>query len=252
MKISANIGFLWADLPHPERVRRAAAAGFDAVECHFPYDTPVAEMQAALAETGLPMLGLNTRPGDPAAGDFGLCALPDRIAEARAAIDQAVAYGAAIGARNVHVMAGRGGDREVFMTNLAYAASAAGPEGMTVLIEPINRRDVERYHISHVEEAAEIIRNIGAPNIRIMFDCYHTQIMQGDLLRRAEAHMDMIGHIQIAAVPSRAEPDEGEIAYDRLIPAFYEAGYEGWIGAEYRPRGRVEDGLGWLRALREG
>ena len=247
---SANLGFLWTELTLVEGVRAAARAGFDAVECHWPYDTPIAELRAVLEETGLPMLGLNTVRGDVAAGDMGLAALPGREAEARAAIDQAVDYAAASGTANVHVMAGKNGERQTFLANLAYAADRAAPSGTTILIEPLNLRDTPGYTLSITEDAAALIAAVGRPNVKIMFDCYHTQIMQGDLTRRIEAHLPLIGHIQIAGVPLRNEPDQGEVSYERLIRAIDGMGYEGWIGAEYRPAVDTDTGLGWLRAFR--
>lgn len=251
-RFSANLGFLWSELSLPDAIRRAHSTGFDAVECHWPYAFEAEAVNAALAETGLPMLGLNTVRGDLAAGDFGLAASPGRIEEARAGIDQALDYAHTIGAGAVHVMAGRAGDQDVYIENIAYAAEEARDLGLSILLEPLNHRDVDDYFLCEVEQAAEIIRIVGAPNVKILFDCYHVQIMEGDLLRRIEAHLPFIGHIQIAAVPTRAEPDDGEVAYDRLIPAIYEAGYQGYIGAEYKPRGTTEDGLGWLAAMKRG
>ncbi|ANT60808.1 isomerase [Salipiger sp. CCB-MM3] len=255
MKFSANIGFLYTELPLPERIRAAKRDGFDAVECHFPYDVPEAEMKAALDETGFAMLGLNTVPGDVAGGDFGLAALAGRRDEAAAAVKQAVDYGAAIGAQNVHVMAGRtdGGAaaEAAYRETLSLACELAGEKGMGVLIEPINHRDVAGYHLSRVEHAAEIIEALGKDNLRIMFDCYHTQIMQGDLLMRFKAHQPLVGHVQIAAVPDRGEPDGGEICFERLLAGFAEAGWAAPVGAEYKPRGGdTKAGLGWLAPLR--
>ena len=253
---SANLGFLFTDRPLVDRIHAAARAGFEAVECHFPYDTPAAQVSAALEETGLKMLGLNTVPGDVAAGDFGLCALPGREAEARSAIDQAVAYGAEIGAANVHVMAGKtdgGATAEtVYRENLAYACDRAAAHGMSILIEPINHRDVPGYHLSLVEPGAALIEALGRDNLKLMFDCYHTQIMQGDLTERLRRYMGVIGHIQIAAVPDRGEPDGGEVHFPNLIAAIRELGFAGPIGAEYKPRGATtEDGLGWLATFNE-
>ena len=256
LKFSANIGFLWTDLSHVDRIHAAKAAGFDAVECHFPYDEPAKRIKAALKETGLPMLGLNTWPGDLSAGDFGLAALPDREADARDAIDQAIAYADSIGAANVHVMAGKPEEgmekaaHDTYLGNLSYACSIASPHGIDILIEPINGIDVSGYFLQYAGFASEIVRAVGSPNLKIMFDCYHTQMMQGSLTRWIEYLLPLIGHIQIAAVPSRAEPDVGEIAYDRLLPAIAAMGYHGYIGAEYKPRGKVEDGLGWLEDFR--
>lgn len=254
MGYAANVGFLYMELALTDRIRAAKAAGFEAVECHFPYDTPASEVAAALEETGLRMLGLNTVPGNLAAGDFGLAALPGREKEARTAIEQAVTYGAEIGASNVHVMAGKtdGGDlsEATYRDNLAFACDRAADCGMTVLIEPINHRDVPGYHLSLVEHAAEIIEALERRNLKLMFDCYHSQITQGDLITRISNHLELIGHIQIAAVPSRAEPDEGEVDYAWLINSIRELGYTAPIGAEYKPRtGRSKDGLDWLSVL---
>ena len=251
---SANLGFLFTDRSLPDAIHAAKAHGFGAVECHFPYATPSGDVRSALDETGLAMLGLNTVPGDTQAGDFGLCALPDRTADAQAAISQAVDYAAAIGAGNVHVMAGRtdGGEKAeaAFRANLAHACELAAPLGIGVLIEPINRRDVAGYHLSRIEHAAEILAAVGHPALRIMFDCYHLQITQGDLIRRFGAHRDLIGHVQIAGVPDRGEPDGGELHYPNLIAAFRHMGWSTPIGAEYKPRtGRTEDGLDWMTAF---
>lgn len=255
LRFSANLGFLWTDRPLPEAIRAACRAGFDAVECHWPCE-PAADVRAALAETGLPMLALNTDKGDLARGEFGLCALSGREEDGRAAIDAALAFGQAIGARTLHVLAGCPGEagasraRDTYLRALAYASDRAERAGMHVLIEPLNPRDAPGYYLCSTEQAAEIVAELGRPNLRIMFDCYHVQIIAGDLIRRLERLLPLIGHIQIAAVPSRAEPDEGEVAYERLLPAIAAMGYDGYIGAEYRPRGRVEDGLGWLARFR--
>lgn len=249
MKLSANLGFLWKELPLPEAIRAAKRAGFDAVECHFPFDVPAEEVTAALAETSLPMLGLNTRPGGE--GEFGLSALPGREEEARAAIDQAVDYAWATGCGAVHVMAGKshGGAQAdaVFRANLEYACKLAGD--LKILIEPINDRDVPGYHLVTLEQAADIVGSLDHTNLKIMADCYHIQIMGGDLVRRLEQHLPMIGHIQIAAVPSRGEPDKGELNYPWIAEALAGLGYDGYLGAEYRPGGPTEDSLGWMASL---
>lgn len=249
-RFSANLGFLWTELSPPDAIRRAAAAGFEAVEMHWPYDTPAEEVQAALDETGLPLLGINTVRGE--VGENGLSALPGREGEARDAINEALDYAHATGARAVHVMAGRLGDEETFIANLRYAAEEARDIGRTILIEPLNSRNAPDYFLTEIEQAAEIIIRAGAANIRIMFDCYHVQLMQGDLMRRLESALPLVGHIQIASAPDRREPDEGEIAYERLIPAIDAMGWSGFIGAEYQPRGTTDEGLGWMEAYRTG
>jgi 2-dehydrotetronate isomerase len=251
-RFSANLGFLFTEVPEIERVAAAAAAGFKAVEMHWPYQVPAAEMRNALSRSQVTMLGLNTPVGNAAAGDFGLGALSGREAEFQQALDQAVSYGHAIGATAVHCMSGlitadaASAAERTFVANLKLAADKAAQADMTVLIEPINHRDKPGYFLHTIEQAASIIDQVGRRNVKIMFDCYHTQIMQGDLTRRLKDHLDLIGHVQIAAVPSRAEPDEGEIDYRDICRSLDRLGYSGWIGAEYKPRGRTEDGLGWL------
>lgn len=253
-RFSANLGFLFSDLPETERITAAATAGFKAVEMHWPYQVPVSEMRDALVRSQVTMLGLNTPVGNAAVGDFGLGALPGRESEFQQAVDQALSYGAAIGASAVHCMAGvvspqdQAAAERTFIDNLTAAADKAAEAAMVVLIEPINHCDKPGYFLHHIEQAASIIEKVGRSNVKIMFDCYHTQIMQGDLTRRLETYLDIIGHVQIAAVPSRAEPDEGEINYREICRTLDRLGYAGWIGAEYKPRGRTEDGLGWLAA----
>jgi hydroxypyruvate isomerase len=253
-RFSANLGFLFTEHREIERIAAAAASGFKAVEMHWPYQVPAAEIRDALTRSGVTMLGLNTPIGNAAAGDFGLGALTGRESEFQQAVDQAVSYGHAIGATAVHCMAGvvsadAAADAErTFVGNLVAAADKAAEAGMIVLLEPINHRDRPGYFLHTIEHAASIIGQVGRRNVKIMFDCYHTQIMQGDLTRRLKDHLDLIGHVQIAAVPSRAEPDEGEIDYRTICRTLDSLGYEGWIGAEYKPRGRTEDGLGWLSA----
>lgn len=254
MLFSANLGFLFTELGLPDAVRAAGAAGFDALECHFPYDTPPQDLVAALDETGLRMLALNTWPGDRAAGDFGLAALPHRRQEARAEITRAIDYAVAAGMGAVHVMAGRtdGGTaaEDCFRGNLAFACDAAAHHGLRILIEPINTRDVPGYHLSGTDHAERLITDLARPNLQILFDCYHMQIMQGDLASSLDRLLPHIGHIQIAAVPDRSEPDEGEVDYVWLVGHIERLGYRGHVGAEYRPRNGTAAGLGWLGRLR--
>jgi 2-dehydrotetronate isomerase len=252
---SANLGFLWRELPLPDAIRAARRAGFDAVECHFPYEVPAEDVRAALSETGLAMLGINTIRGREAAGDNGLAAIPERQEEARAAIRQAVDYAAAIGAGNVHVMAGKAqgeAARRTFVENLLYATELARPHGITILIEPLNRYDAPDYFLTTSAQAAAIIDSVGATNLKLMFDCYHIQIMEGDLTRRIEALMPVIGHIQIAAVPDRGEPDHGEVDYRHIVHSLDAMGYGRPLGAEYRPAASTEVGLGWMSVLKSG
>lgn len=252
MRFSANLGFLWNDLSLPDAIISAHEAGFDAVECHWPYDFPAKDVKAALDETGLKMLGLNTRRGDVAAGDNGLSAIPGREAEAREAIDEAIDYAAAIGAQNVHVMAGFAkGDRahQTFVSNLRYACKKAGPYGVTILIEPLNKYDAPGYFLSTTDQATAIIEAVDALNLKLMFDCYHVQLMEGDLSRRIEKLLPLIGHFQIASVPDRGTPDHGEVNYEHIISHLEALNWHSPIGAEYRPVGKTELSLDWLTSI---
>nr|WP_245427136.1 TIM barrel protein [Mesorhizobium sp. YM1C-6-2] len=237
MQFSANLGFLFRDLTLPDAIRAAKRHGFAAVELHWPYDTDASVVAEALAETGLPLLGINTARGDVAAGDFGLSALPGRQTEARAAIDQAVEWALATNCRNIHVMAGKAAGDEAFATftgNLRYATEAAAPHRIGLLIEPLNPRDAPGYFLADLPTALRVIdATEGAA--KVMFDCYHMQIIQGDLLDTATKYADRIGHIQFAAVPDRSEPDHGEVDYGWLLRAIADAGYSAPFGAEYRP-----------------
>ena len=252
MRFSANLGFLWNDRPLPEAIRAARAAGFDAVECHWPYDVPAEAVKAALDETGLPMLGLNTRRGDVGAGDNGLSAIPGRETEARAAIDEAVAYARALGTPNIHVMAGFAegeAARQTFVSNLPYACETAAPHGITILIEPLNRYDAPGYFLTTTDQALAILAAVGAPNLKLMFDCYHVQLMEGDLTHRIETLLPSVGHIQFAAVPDRGAPDHGEINYDHVFAVIRELGHDAPLGAEYKPGGDTDATLGWMTHL---
>jgi len=245
IKLSANLGFLWQELPLPEAIRAAAAAGFDAVECHWPYDVDPDEVKAALKETGLPMLSLNTERG----GGFGLSAVEGQETAARAAIDQAVQYAAEVGAKNIHVMAGFASGKAAhhrFVASLRYALARGADHGIAMLIEPLNDRDAPGYFLQTADQAAEIIAEIGNPNLRLMFDCYHLQIIQGDLGDLLQKMRPIIGHIQIASVPDRGEPDHGEVDYREVFAQIEAMGYTGYVGAEYRPRGDADAGFGWF------
>ncbi|SFD44490.1 hydroxypyruvate isomerase family protein [Roseivivax sediminis] len=251
VKLSANLGFLWTELTLPDAIRAAAAAGFDAVECHWPYDVDAAQVRAALEETGLPMLGLNTRRGAP--GESGLAALPGREAEARADIGEALDYAARIGAGAVHVMAGTASGaaaRDAFVANIAHACDRAAGQGVMILIEPLNRFDAPGYFLGTTAQATEVMDAIDRPNLGLMFDCYHVQRTEGDVSRRLEALLPRIGHIQIAGAPDRGPPDTGELDYAHVFALLARLGWTRPVGAEYRPGGPTEATLGWMRALR--
>lgn len=250
MRFSANLGFLWADRPLPDAIHAAKAVGFDAVECHWPYDVPARDVTAALQETGLRMLGLNTRRGDVAGGENGLSALPGREEDARAAIDEAIAYAVAINTPNIHVMAGFAEGRdahETFVENLRYACLKSAPKGITILIEPLNRYDAPGYFLTTTDQALALIADVGTTNLKLMFDCYHVQLMEGDLSHKLSDLMPYIGHIQFASVPDRGPPDTGEVNYAHIFSTIAQLGYDAPLGAEYKPNGPTDDTLGWLR-----
>ena len=251
MLISANLGFLFTENSLPEAIRAAKRSGFGAVEFHFPYETGAGPLRDVLAETGLPALGLNTRPGDRERGEFGLCALPGRVADARAEIDRAIEFAAAAGVRHVHVMAGRCDDfvaaEAVFRDNLRYACDLADQHGVGVLIEPINTYDVPGYHLSSPDHATEIIAALDAPHLRMMFDCYHMGRMDRDVAADLKTFGPVNGHLQIAAVPDRGAPDHGSVDYAALWPVLQATGLT--VGAEYKPEGWTKDSLGWLESV---
>jgi hydroxypyruvate isomerase len=247
---AANIAYLFSERPLIERPAAAAAFGFRAVEGQFPYTTPATALRDQIERHGLAMLGINTERGGE--GQFGLAAVPNRERDFDALFAQALDYITAVGGRAIHVLAGfvpvneRPAAERTYIANLMRAADRAAEKGITLLIEPINNRDRPNYFLNRVEHAADIIAKTGKSNIRIQFDFYHAQIMGGDLIRRFEAHLPLIGHVQIAAVPSRHEPDEGEVSYPAIFRALDRLGYAGWVAAEYHPRARTEDGLAWL------
>ena len=251
-RFAANLGYLFTERPLLERIDAAAAAGFKAIELQFPYDVPASAMKAAIEKNKLTILGLNTPPG-ARDGEFGLAAVPGREKEWQGLFARALEYASAIGASAIHCLAGKVAPEQrptadkVFADNLSKAADLAREKNITLLIEPINARDRPNYFLNHVEHAAGVIAKVGKANIRVQFDFYHVQIVGGDLTYRLEKFLPVIGHLQCAAVPSRHEPDEGEVNYQAVFEAVDRVGYKGWIGAEYRPRARTEDGLGWAR-----
>ena len=251
-KFAANLGYLFTERTLLERIDAAAASGFKAIELQFPYDVPAAQVKAAIEHNKLTMLGLNTPPGERN-GEFGLAAVPGREKDWQILFARALDYITAIGGSAVHCLAGkvapeqRPAAERVYIDNLQSAADLAAAKNITLLIEPINPRDRPNYFLNRIEHAADIIAKAGRPNIRMQFDFYHAQIVGGDLVTRLEKHLPVVGHLQCAAVPSRHEPDEGEVNYPDIFAALDRVGFNGWVGCEYRPRAKTEDGLGWAR-----
>lgn len=253
-KFSANIAFMFADRPFLDRIDAAKAAGFNFVECHFPYDFPIKVLKERLAKSSVSLTGLNTAPGDTKNGEWGLAAVPGREKDFEAHFDQALEYASALGASVIHVMAGNVPYNErssaTYVSNLQEAARKASSTKINLILEPLNRRDMPKYFISKSDEIVEVLKIIDQRNVKLLFDVYHVQIMEGDLIKRLEKHLQYIGHVQIAAVPSRAEPDEGEVNFAAIFKTLDTIGYRGFVGLEYKPRGLTEDGLRWLSAYR--
>ena len=256
-RFAANLSMMFTDVPFLERFGRAAAAGFEGVEFLFPYEHPPEAIADALERHGLAQALFNMPPGDFAAGERGIASLPGREAEFREGVETALRYARATGCTTLHAMAGllpEGADRarheEVYLENLRHAARRCAEHGITVVIEPINTRDIPGYFLNYQAQARRIIEQVGEPNLRLQLDLYHCQIMEGDLARHIEAYADITAHVQIAGVPERHEPDVGEIDYPYLFAVLDRVGYAGWVGCEYRPEGRTEDGLGWFAPWR--
>lgn len=254
-RFSANLGFLWPGLPLLEQIDAAARAGFKAVELHFPYDVAPEAVRAACARHGMTLVCINTDIGPGPDGHRGLAAIAGREAEFAALADQALAWAEAAGATAVHVMAGLVPEAEVeaagavLAKNLAATAEKAEARGVKLFIEPLNKVDNPGYFYSKVERAVAIIDHVGAANVRLMFDAYHVGMAQGDVVARLTSYIDHVGHIQIAGMPGRSEPDTGTLDYRAFFDAVDALGYRGWIGCEYRPRAATEDGLRWMEAL---
>lgn len=252
-RFSANLGFLWSDVPLLERIARAGAAGFEAVELHWPYDVDPSAVRAACAQAGVRLLGINAPAGDASAGEFGFAALPGREADADASTARALDWAVRAGASAVHVLAGivpdgareRGPD--TLAANLGRWAGRAEDAGIVLLLEPMNRADRPGYLYTHTDEAAAVIARVGAPSVRVMLDTYHVGMEGRDPAPEIARHLAILGHVQVAATPTRAEPDHGSVDHAVLFRLLDRLGYPGFVGAEYRPRGRVEDGLAWMR-----
>jgi hydroxypyruvate isomerase len=255
-RLSANLSWLFTEVPFLERFGEAAHAGFRAVEFAFAYDIPERAIADRLAEHDLQCVLINAPPGDYGAGERGIAALPGREEEFAASFATALRYAAALGCPRIHVMAGlvagaarKPEARATYVANLRAACDAAHTQGVTVLIEALNPRDVPNYLFSTVSEAHAIREAVGAPNIKVQMDFYHTQIVEGDLATKLERWLTHIGHLQIAGTPGRHEPDEGEINYAWLLRRIDALGYAGWVGCEYRPLTTTRAGLGWRDRL---
>jgi len=250
-RFAANISLMFTEHPFLDRFQAAAAAGFQAVECQSPYGHSIAEIEERLDRTGLRLALINTRPGDAAVDGFGLAASAGREAEFQARVDQALDYAVSLNVAKIHAMAGDAPDTpesaRAFLRNIREAGEKAARRGKTILIEPLNPRDRPNYFLRSAARAADFIAEAGLTNVKLQFDAYHVALIEGEVIRRLHELAPLVGHVQIAGVPDRHEPDEGEVDYPAFFAALGAIGYDGWVGAEYRPRARTEDGLAWAK-----
>ncbi len=257
-KFAANLTLLFNEVAFLDRFEKAAQAGFRGVEYLFPYAWQPGELRQRLDDWGLVQVLHNMPPGDWDAGERGIACHPDRVEEFKRGVELAGEYALALGCRQLNCLAGlcppgyeQGQLRDTLISNLQYAAEQLKPLGVRVLVEAINSRvDMPGFFLDSTSKALEVIAATGSDNLSYQYDVYHMQIMEGDLARTLEQHLDIIGHIQIADNPGRHEPGTGEINFDFLFQHLDRIGYQGWVSCEYRPLRETESGLGWLKALR--
>ena len=251
-RFAANLSMMFTEVPFLDRFDAAAQAGFTAVEFLFPYDHPVEVVGERLKRNGLTQALFNLPPGDWNAGEKGLAALPSRFNDLKASLETALPYAKATGVKRLHLMAGianRGDTKAVeqFYKSVAWAAEFFAPHGLDVVIEPINSRNVPGYFLNDFGFARDLIQELRLPNLKLQFDIYHCGIIHGDVTTRLREMMPIIGHIQIASIPSRNEPDGEELNYPFLFEELDRLGYAGFVGCEYNPRGKTNDGLAWFK-----
>lgn len=251
-RFAANLSLLYPQLDFLDRFGAAARDGFEAVEFLFPYAHDTSEIAARLADHGLQQVLFNAPPGDWAAGERGLAALPGREAEFRSGVQRALAVAQALRCPRLHVMAGllppgadRADWRARYVDHLAWAADQAAAAGVTVLIEPLNPRDMPGYLLSRQDDAHAIVQQVGHANLKVQMDLYHLQIVEGDVATKLRQYLPTgrVGHLQIAGVPERHEPDLGELNYRYLFDVIDALGWDGWVGCEYRPQGDTSAGV---------
>ena len=252
-KFAANLSMMFNEMDFLDRFEGAAKAGFKGVEYMFPYDYPKEELAERLDRSDLTQVLHNLPAGDWNAGDRGIACDPGRVPEFQEGVGTTIEYAAALGCRQVNCLAGivpQGVEaddlRETFVSNLRFAAAELSKAGVRLLTEPINTHDIPGFYLRHTKQALSIIEEVGSTNLRLQYDVYHMQIMEGDLARTIEGNLDMIQHMQIADNPGRNEPGTGEINYGFLFDFVDGIGYDRWLGCEYKPLTTTEAGLGWL------
>ncbi|AZO09638.1 MULTISPECIES: 2-oxo-tetronate isomerase [unclassified Mesorhizobium] len=254
---AANLTMMFNEWSFLDRFDAAAEAGFSAVEYLFPYDFKPEDIQDRLVRNGLTQALFNMPPGDWAAGERGLASLSGRFDDVAAGVTRALAYAEATGVKNIHLMAGLAdaGDPQArfnYRRAVEHAADRLAERGLNLLLEPINGRNMPGYFLNDFNAAAQWIGELGLANVKLQFDIYHCQIIHGDVTTRLRTLMPISGHVQIASVPSRQEPDSEELNYPFLFAELDRLGYRGYVGCEYLPRGRTTDGLGWFEPYKRG
>ncbi|MBT9384023.1 TIM barrel protein [Pseudooceanicola sp. CBS1P-1] len=251
-RFAANLTNLFTELALPDRVTAAAEAGFDAVEVQFPYDSPAMEIRNALGRTGLPLVLINAPPPNYTGGTSGFAAVPGGQQRFQHDFRRALRYAQTLKAEHIHVMSGAAwGDQalDTMVANLKWACAHAPEQSLT--IEPMNAEDLPGYFMCSFRLAMEVLEAVDAPNLSLQFDTYHVHRITGDVLASWTRFGAHVGHVQVAGVPDQGEPDEGaEIDFAAFYAALGASGYTGWVGADYRPRRRTSEGLGWLEAAR--
>lgn len=253
-KFAANLTMLYNEIDFFDRFEAAARAGFRGVEYLFPYAYEKEQLVERLQAHNLVQVLHNLPPGNWDAGERGIGCHPDRMGEFQESVGKAIEYATALGCGQLNCLAGIApagvpGEklRETFVTNLRFAAAALKEAGIRLLIEPINTRDIPGFYLNYSKQALGVIKDVGSDNLYLQYDIYHAQVMEGDLTRTIETHLDLIKHMQLADNPGRHEPGTGEINYPFLFDTLDRLGYEGWIGCEYKPHTTTEEGLGWIR-----
>jgi 2-dehydrotetronate isomerase len=256
-RFAANLSMMYNEVPFLDRFAAAASDGFKGVEFLFPYAHTPDEVAGKLRAAGLENVLFNMPPGNFEAGERGIAAIPGRESEFRAGVAKAVEYARALGCKRLHAMAGlaaqdadRSAMRKTYIENLRHAAAETARHGITLLIEPINTRDIPGYFLNRQDDAHAVREEVGAANLKVQLDLYHCQIVEGDLAMKIRKYLPHVGHMQLAGVPERHEPSLGEVNYPYLFALVDELGYDGWIGCEYRPKAGTSAGLGWFAPYR--
>ena len=255
IKLAANLTMLYNEVDFLDRFAAAAASGFKGVEYLFPYAYPKEQLAEKLAQHKLAQVLHNLPAGDWAAGSRGLACQPDRVGEFQDSVGKAIDYAKALDCPRVNCLAGIAPKdvdparvRTTFVDNLKFAAPKFAAAGIKLLVEPINSYDIPGFYLNRTQQALDILRDVGSDNLYIQYDIYHMQRMEGELANTIKANLPKIAHLQLADNPGRNEPGSGEINY-RFLFGFLDAiGYDGWIGCEYKPKGKTADGLGWRAA----